>query len=270
MPYCKKCGKEIDPNDPYCRNCGAPTMASGTVYRRAEGGGGMTTVRVIAVIFGGLIALSGFGLLSGGLVLTSSQGMLTDSSGYINTRQVNLESPSYAIVQQNVNVNIDPGMMWRMNNNDIVSLRITAKAFDPNEQIFIGIAPAQDAYAYLNTVYYDRLVNTNWGWERSTGSQMQPTYQTHPGNPLPTPPSTTNIWTTQAKGLGSQTLEWSPRSGDYWIVLMNADGSPAVDADVQIGAKITILSGIGIILSWCGLVTLLVGVLIIYFGGFRR
>jgi hypothetical protein len=51
---------------------------------------------------------------------------------------------------------------------------------------------------------------------------------------------------------------------------MNADGSKAIDADVQIGARITILSWISWGLVIGGILVALIGVVIIYFGVIRH
>jgi hypothetical protein len=51
---------------------------------------------------------------------------------------------------------------------------------------------------------------------------------------------------------------------------MNADGSKGVDANVQVGARVTILSWIGWGLLVGGILVAMVGVVIIYFGAIRR
>lgn len=51
---------------------------------------------------------------------------------------------------------------------------------------------------------------------------------------------------------------------------MNADGSKALDINAQVGARVTILGWIGGGLLVGGLVIALLGVIVIYFGAFRR
>ena len=46
-------------------------------------------------------------------------------------------------------------------------------------------------------------------------------------------------------GAGRQTLTWKVQRGSWSIVLMNADGSPAVDARVSAGASIPLLTELG-------------------------
>ena len=266
MPYCSKCGKEIDGDAVFCPKCGAPTKSGEIIYRRNNGWG---IGRFIALFFGGMIAIAGFGVLMGGVALTSNRGWITDSNGYINTRSIELSTDTYALVQQNININIEPMMAWR-STSDIVTLRINVKSSNPGEEIFIGIATAGDANSFLNKVSYDRLMNIDWGWERSPGIIDQPTYRRYSGSEQPATPTSTNIWIKSAKGTGPQTLEWVPSSGDYWIVVMNAKGSPRVDVTSQLGVKIPFLSGIGNILIGVGVFSLLIGTLVIYFGSIRR
>jgi hypothetical protein len=80
----------------------------------------------------------------------------------------------------------------------------------------------------------------------------------------PNPPRLTNL------SPQPQTLEWEPEEGNFWFVVMNADGSSDVDVDMQIGARIPFLRYIGNMLLAGGFISLVVGGLIIYVGVFRR
>jgi hypothetical protein len=46
--------------------------------------------------------------------------------------------------------------------------------------------------------------------------------------------------------VGTQTLTWKVREGDWSVVLMNADGSRGVAADVDLGAKLSFLLWVAI------------------------
>ena len=67
--------------------------------------------------------------------------------------------------------------------------------------------------------------------------------------PPPRPrPAAQSFWAASATGSGSQALTWKTKSGEWSIVVMNADGSPGVSADVSAGAKIpwALWAGIGV------------------------
>jgi hypothetical protein len=46
--------------------------------------------------------------------------------------------------------------------------------------------------------------------------------------------------------VGTQTLTWKVRDGDWSVVLMNADGSRGVAADLDLGAKLSFLLWVSI------------------------
>lgn len=74
-----------------------------------------------------------------------------------------------------------------------------------------------------------------------------------------TPPGDTDIWTEEASGTGAVALVWPAEDGDWTLVVMNADGSADVGADVSVGATLPWLgwaavvllvgAGIGLLLS---------------------
>ena len=64
--------------------------------------------------------------------------------------------------------------------------------------------------------------------------------------------------------MGTQTVEWELQSGDWVLVLMNADGSQGVDVAGTIGAKVPSLFWLGIGLLIGGVIVLAVGVLMVY------
>ncbi|HSC51218.1 MAG TPA: hypothetical protein VLD16_13220, partial [Gaiellaceae bacterium] len=60
------------------------------------------------------------------------------------------------------------------------------------------------------------------------------------------PPTAQSFWAASASGVGTQTLSWKVRDGDWSVVLMNADGSRGVAADVDLGAKLSFLLWVAI------------------------
>ena len=70
------------------------------------------------------------------------------------------------------------------------------------------------------------------------------------------PPTAQNFWAASASGQGRQTVTWKVRDGDWSVVLMNADGSRGVAADVD-------PRGQALVLIWVAMGLLVGGALIV-------
>ncbi len=71
-----------------------------------------------------------------------------------------------------------------------------------------------------------------------TEIDRKPRYAERQGGPPEGPPAEQTFWVASATGAGEQTLEWEPEDGSWNVVVMNADGSRGVAADLSIGAEL--------------------------------
>jgi len=271
MPYCRKCGKEIGEDAKYCPACGSAVGAAEVRYSKPTRGS--TAGKVIAVIFGGLLLLVSFSIFAGGAALTWAQGTLTDPQGFMLSKPVRLQTGSYALALQNLDIHMEPSAMrgiWNPTPADILTIKLTASSNDPSKDIFIGVARSADAANYLNGISYEEVQRLSWSYSPWDEEIPAVTYVPHSGSPPTRPPSTVTFWVVSAHGAGEQTIEWVPSTGTYWIVAMNADLLKDVDIDVQLGAKIPILRGIGNGLLVAGIIGLIASGLIVYYGAVRR
>ena len=72
-------------------------------------------------------------------------------------------------------------------------------------------------------------------------SPFDPTYRTTSGDAQPARPGAQSIWTASTEGTGTKTLDWKVTDGHWSVVVMNADGSTGVDAEVSAGASLPFL-----------------------------
>jgi hypothetical protein len=128
-----------------------------------------------------------------------------------------------------------------------------------SEALFMGIAPVDAVAGYLDGVDHDEIAE----WDASgDGSLEYVVYAGNEGTTEPAEPETMQFWVASVSGSGEQALDWTIESGEWALVIMNADGSPGVSADVRFGvATLPVLLPIGLSSLVVGLVALI--------GGFR-
>jgi len=271
LPYCEKCGNEIDEEATFCPNCGANIKSPDIAYRRPRSSERNITT-LLAIFFGGIIIIASLGILAGGGMVMWVQNAFSDSEGFLISGEVELQVDSYAMVGQGVDLDIDvntPFYVRKPNLGDFVTLKLVGTSNDPSKPVFIGIAQEGAASEYFSDVEYDEVVDLTWPYDQAWEHQPTVEYDTHPGGAPSQAPATETFWEASITGPGTQTLEWEPEVGNFWFVVMNADGSSGVDVDMQMGAKVPFLRYIGNMLFAGGFISLVVGSLIIYIGAIR-
>jgi len=219
----------------------------------------MNATKAFLLVVGVIILLASIGLLIVGLVLYGANTSLADSQGFLSSPNQKFTSTSYAIATQNISMNVDTGI-WNQTTGDLLTLKITASS-NNGKNVFIGVANKDDAQAYLTNVQYDEITHLNF----NTGTTANVQYTSHQGS-APSAPLSKTFWAASAHGAGTQTLQWSPQTGTYWIILMNEDASAGIDDTIKLGAKIPLLSTIGVWLLMVGFVALAVAIIMLYFG----
>ena len=91
-------------------------------------------------------------------------------------------------------------------------------------------------------------------------------YRRHAGDSTPAPPTAQPFWKESVNGAGTQTLTWPVENGVWSFVVMNGDGSAGVDVDMTLGAKVPFVLGVGVGLLVAGILVLLAGSTMVYFG----
>ena len=160
-----------------------------------------------------------------------------DDDGFLMSPTEDFSTATYAITSESADVDLD-GPDWAT--TDLVgTVRVRSESERP---VFVGIARAADVAQYLGGV--EHAVVTELG--------RKPHYSERRGGAPDGPPTEQTFWAASATGAGEQTLEWDPEDGRWNAVVMNADGSRRVAADLSIGAELDPLLWIGVGLLLAG------------------
>ena len=217
--------------------------------------------RIIAIIVGSVLALSALAIFIAGGVLSLAYIIESDDGGYFDESLDRVGTTTAAITTGDVDLRTDPGPEWVLDAVD-VSVRLQATGVDESAELFVGIGPETDVEAYLSGVAHDEVR------EIHTGGRIL--YQHVPGGESATPPSGETFWVASASGSGTQTVEWDVAGGQWAVVLMNADGSPGILADMTVGVRSGALLAIGVAMLAIGGVLLAIAVAVILAGALSR
>lgn len=222
----------------------------------------MRPLRLGALILGSLLLLPALGLFLGGGALGLGWAFSRDDDGYFDVALDEFDSPTAAIVAEDVGFYSEPGSpAWLIDTLD-ADLRLRATSVDSGlsngSDIFIGIGPEADVETYLAETAHDEITDLTDDWGA--------VYQRREGSASAAPPGGQDFWVASASGSSTQQLDWQPTVGRFAAVIMNADGSPGVRADVNVGAKAGVvlplagwLLGIGAVLTMIATTVIVVG-----------
>jgi hypothetical protein len=216
-----------------------------------------TAGRIVALVLGCLFALGSVGLLvAGGGLLFADRVMRVD--GYVTSDTTRLASNGHAVISSPVDLNVD-GPDWPVLRSIFGDVRIRATAERRADEIFLGIAPAAKVDRYLKGVAYAEVARI--GADTSSTERI--------GQGRPSAPTERGFWAAQVSGSGTQSLTWTPVSGTWDFVAMNADGSRPVEVQADIGATVPALTWVAVGLLVLGALVLALGVALIV-GSIRR
>ena len=226
----------------------AVATSSSTTPRYQPGptwGGG----RIALIVVGSLLALLGVSILIGGVAVAVVDNT-RDRDGFLMSAPGELSSAGYAVTVSALQVSSYGG--WAIDTQSTAgTARITAAGGD--RPVFMGIGPSDKVAAYLGGVKHDVL-------EDISTTPFRATYVPVAGGAPSTAPGAQTFWAATSTGTDTQqVLTWPTQPGDWSIVMMNADGSGRVNAEISVGATVPILHSIAIGLLIGGGVLFLLG-----------
>jgi hypothetical protein len=180
-------------------------------------------------------------LLLAGIAATWASAAQARSGGYFGTSTAQLSTSTSALVTSEIEVGSSSGKPANpsFDVGDLARVRIRASSASGDRAVFIGIGPTDQVENYLRGASYDQMASylTN---------PLRVTYTRSSGSGSSTPPAAQSFWAATATGAGAQTLHWNKAGGAWMAVAMNADGSPGVAVNADIGLRFGFLLPLGL------------------------
>lgn len=206
--------------------------------------------RALLIIFGViLLVLGGGGIAAGGL---TAAALGTDNS--LTAQVGQLQTENAAIYVSAFTLEVDPVDL------PAADIQVTATSLNGKE-LFVGVGTTAAVQDYLAGVGYESVVSLQEGQ-----AETRPVPGTQP---VTTAPAAQPIWNASTQG-NPATIDWPQRSSvPQVLVVMNADGSYGVAAEVAGSVIVPQGFGLGIGVAVLGLVLFVIGITMLI-KGMRR
>jgi len=255
----------------------------------------MNTGKVFAIFFGILMMLTSIGLIIGGSALLILNEEAVDEDGYLSTSEITLstlDDRAVAIVVDSIQIDDSDDFSshkssYRSQPGQFVQFRLQLPDNDDGTY-FAGIADVNAVHDYLAEVTYQRISrissldddyhisrdkfslfdshknDEDFNFDFSQVFEIEfETVHANSNLSLEQDPADQDFWLASTTGTE---LEWAPEYGQFALVVMKTDGSPNIDTQVTIGARIPILTPIGGMLLVVGFALLLSSLVLFYVG----
>ena len=183
-----------------------------------------TASRVIGMVFASIGGLIGLALLAGGIAVLAAYAFGRDDDGYFNSDRQQLETATYAITTEDIDLGVDE-VDWAPD-KILGNVRVQV---DSEKPVFVGIGSDDDVDRYLGDVARDELIDFD-------GDHAE--FIPHEGRAPQTPPGDQDFWVAETEGSGEQALTWDAEFGRWTVVVMNADAARGIDIEADVGVKL--------------------------------
>lgn len=228
----------------------------------------------VLLILGVLLTMLGLILSVLGAVALSAESTQRDGQ-YITFETQEVQTTGYALVTPSVTLDLDEGGDPQLpSSEELASVRVRVTSIIPDQEIFVGIGPADEVSTYLQSVPYSSLEDMSWqtsgfdmDWPSRSDVRIERVTE---GTETPTDPTAEAFWVQSASGSGAQEVTWDLEPGEWSLVIMNADASRPVWVEIQPGVRSDVAEqftgavGPGLLLA--GLLTTAVGIVLLLFG----
>ena len=187
----------------------------------------------VLLVLGTLLTALGLAALVSGLVLAGAAAAQQDGR-FLTASPDRHQTITYALVGPPAVLDVGDAQLSPVPFLDQlgrVQVRVTAA--DPQQDIFVGVAETADVDRYLDGVAHAEL-----GRATESGDDTRARV---PGERVPDRPGNQTFWADSDQGPGTRELTLDLRSGSWTLVVMNADATRPVWADLQLGARSDLL-----------------------------
>jgi hypothetical protein len=193
----------------------------------------MSASRILAAIFGAIVALVALGCIFGGAGLITAAA-LRSQEGVVWTDPIGLGSTRYAVTAPDVHIRDYPGD-WL--SRGLIEVRFEVTPTN-SKAIFAGVGPTADVNRYLAGVGRDTIADFG-SWRATIETKGVE------GAAPAARPADQRFWVASTEGNGTRSLVWVVGAGDWTVAMLNADGSEGIATRVRLGAYVPFLAPLG-------------------------
>ncbi|SER69753.1 DUF4389 domain-containing protein [Lentzea albida] len=202
---------------------------------------GWSAGRVIAVVIGALLLLTGGAVAGAGGFGLWADSTQRDQAGFLSTGRESFRGEGYALEFGTLELRWTDAD-WALADGWLGEVRLRA-----DDDVFIGIGRTDDVNRYLSGVEHDEVTTTG----------PAATYR-HRGGGAPADPAVQTFWASSGTGQ----VTWRAEQGSWSAVVLNADRSRVVDTRLSAQAEVPALRPVSIGLLVGGGVLLLLGLVV--------
>jgi len=198
-------------------------------------------LKSIGIVVGALLAITGLVVGGGGIAVLATIG----TDGKVSTGDQSFDTSGAALVSSAADLR-RPAKV-----SDIVGDPRVQMSIQSTKPAFVGVGPAKDVERYLKGAPIDEV----------TDFDVDPFKMKHDpraGSKQLAPPAKQTFWIASSSGT-SPSVDWKAGSGEYRMVIMNADGSRGVQTQGDASLTIPHTAAIAWSLVGGGLLLLLMG-----------
>lgn len=186
-----------------------------------------TAGRVVAAVIGSVL-LAGAVFTGIGAGAAAVAQAARNDDGFLMSPTRTYTTDTYALVTDGAEMTTDTSGDWALR-EFLGDARVAATS--GSTPVFVGIAATSDVEAYLDGASH-AVISDPGANDRVTATGS---------GAVSAAPTTSDIWVAETTGTGTQEVVWPVESGDWTVVVMNADASAGVDTSLAVGATVPAL-----------------------------